>query len=897
MTLSPQLTKLLVSSNKQQLKEVKFVLQHPEYQHYPVSIKEYIENPQYTNPEDKPRKHNKKLLIDIFDSGTEEERLNSFGKYEEILYIAGIGSGKCLAKGTKIIKYSGEIDVVENIKKNDLLMGWDSKPRKVISLSKGEEELYKITPIKGESFIVNKSHILSLKRTNKGIINKNGNLDKQARKIVNISVEDYLKLSKKMKGILKLWRVGIDFKEKKINIDPYFLGLWLGDGNNHNVGVATQDKEIKDTVYAQAKKFNLIVNINQNKNKTCPTYIITSGIKGGNKNRNKILKVFKKYKLLNNKHIPLNYKTNSRKIRLQLLAGLIDSDGSQSKNCLEFSNKNKKLINDVVFLCRSLGFAAYVKQRITSYNNKQFISYRVSISGNLEEIPIRLLRKKCSKRKQKKDVLVTGFKIENIGIGNYYGFDLNKDHLYLLGDFTVTHNSYIASKAMEYMVFRLLCFKDPARYFNFAKGTKIAFINISKSFSQAKDIVFGEIKNRLDNSPWFSKFYPADPRIKSKMRLPKNIYILPLGSNEEAPLGYNIFGAVIDEASFHVITKDKDYAFEAYNQIKKRIKSRFLSRGKLFIITSPRYVYDFAENKFRDDTNKKLFKMRTPLWEATPKEFYSGKKFDLGEYIKEREGVKIPIEYEDEFKQNPEKALRDYGAEPSMAIQGLFRDPTIIPSAVNKSRKSPINISGSFEDWFINSRSNKKYDPEKRFIHVDLALNKEGKGDCAGIAMGKFNGWEKLRTLDGKIERRPKIYIDYMEKIRARPKEEILFSDVRNKIYKLRDMGYNIALVSYDGWQSIDSIQTLKEKGFHVQVLSVDKTTEPYYTLKEALLTDRLDFYYNKDLISELQQLEEVNGRKIDHPRRGSKDLSDAVAGVCYHCSKRTPGRGFLGAG
>lgn len=800
-------------------------------------------------------------------------------------------------------------------------------------------------------------------------------------------------------------------------------------------------------------------------------------------------------------------------------------------------------------------------------------------------------------RDHNKQLLIDIFdsKDENERLKN---FGYYEEVLYIAG--IGSGKSYIASKAMEYMVFRLLCFKDPAKYFNFAKGTKIAFINISKSFSQAKDVVFGEIKNRLDNSPWFSRFYQADPRIKSKIRLPKNIFILPLGSNEEAPLGYNIFGAVIDEASFHIITKDKDYAFESYNQIRKRIRSRFLSKGKTFIITSPRYVYDFAETKFRDDLSKRLYKRRTPLWEATPKEFYSGEKFDLGKYIKEREGVKIPIEYEDEFRQNPEKSLRDYGAEPSMAIQGLFRDPTIIASAVNKSRKSPIDNFGNFQEWFINSRASKNYDPERRFIHVDLALNKDGKGDAAGFAMGKFNGWEQVRTPDGRLERRPKIYIDYMEKIKARPKEEILFSDIRNKIYKIRDIGYNIALVSYDGWQcnlgsnkvkllngtskrideiinsewiysydlkkqkivpalckpvkktglkvpiyeleidngekihftpehlilmrdgtykqvkdlklndslmplyirkkfvwsskyeqiyqinkktkkwefthrmvtteyyrkpnkdevihhidfnrfnniptnlkimlankhtkmhkqlskkngykvskalkgvpkslkhnlavsngvklqwqnksneekkllslktskkikklwenleyrqhmskahigqvgywtgkkksketinkirqtkllnnhkvisikfygyedvydievplthnfglsagifvhnSIDSIQTLKEKSFHVEVLSVDKTTEPYYTLKEALLTGRLDFYYNADLISELQQLEEVNGRKIDHPRNGAKDLSDAVAGVCYHCSKRTPGRGFLGAG
>jgi hypothetical protein len=767
-------------------------------------MKEFLENPKFVNPQDAPRPHNKQLLIDIFDSGKTFEDFENLGKYEEALYIAGIGSGKCLARGTKIIRYSGKVDVVENIKQGDLLMGWDSKPRKVISLSRGREKLYKVTPTKGEPFIINQSHILSLKRTNRGIIANNGRLDQKAGEIINISVLEYLELSNKMKNILKLWRVGINFKKKKVSIDPYFLGLWLGDGNSHNIGIATQDIEIKNEIYKQAKVCGLVVNINQNKNKTCPTYIVTSGTKLGSKNRNSLLENFKQYNLIKNKYIPQVYKFNSKKIRLQLLAGLIDSDGYQGNNCLEFSNKNKTLIDDITYLCRSLGFAAYIKQRKTSCNGKSFISYRVSISGDLEKIPVQLERKKCTKRTQKKDVLLTGFKIEPIGIGDYYGFDVDRDHLYLLGDFTVTHNSYVSSMAIVYNIYRLLCLKDPQAYFKFAKGTKIAFINISTSFSQAKDVVFSEIKNRVDNNQWFQNFFPPNPRIKSLLQFPKNIYILPLGSNEESPLGYNIFGAVIDEASFHTLTKDKDYAEESYNQIKKRIRSRFLSKGKLFIITSPRYVYDFAEKKMEEEAdNPKVYKKRTPLWDAMPPDRFSGQKFDLGKYLPAYKGVMVPVEYEDEFKQNPEKAMRDYGAQPSQAIQSFFANPSIIDDNANYDRKHPINPKdGEFHTWFFNRASQEDYDSDKRFIHVDLGLNREGKGDCAGFAMGKFDGWIEKQSTSGKMEKRPKVKIDLMLRIEAGPRKEIKFEEIRQMIYKIRDIGYNIHKITFDGWQS-----------------------------------------------------------------------------------------------
>jgi len=768
-------------------------------------MKEFLENPNFVDPQDAPRPFNKQLLIDIFDSGTTFEEFENLGKYEEALYIAGIG---CHAKGTKILLYSGEIKKVEDIKVGDLLMGDDSTSRKVTSLKRGKQKMYKIIPTKGNPFVVNENHKISLKRTNKGIIAKNGRLDQKAGKIVNISIADYLKLSKKMKRILKLWRTGINFNKKKIEINPYLLGLWLGDGSKNNTGITTADKEIMEYIYQQAKKLKLQVSINQNENKACPTYNITTGTNLGSKNRNSLLEKLKQYNLLNNKHIPLVYKTNSRKIRLQLLAGLIDSDGYQGNNCLEFSNKNIILCEDVAYLCRSLGFAAYIKQRETSSKGKTLSSFRVSISGNLEEIPTKLKRKQCTKRKQIKNVLYTGFKIEELEIDNFYGFELDKNHLYLMDDFTVTHNSgksYVSSMAIVYSIYRLLCIRNPQEYFKMAKGTKIAFINVSKSFNQAKDVVFGEIKNRLDNNKWFQTFYPQDPRIKSKMRMHKNIYILPVGSNEEAPLGYNIFGAVIDEASFHTLTKDKDYAEESYNQIKKRIRSRFFSKGKLFIITSPRYVYDFAEKKFAEgDINPKLFKRRVPLWDAMPKEVFCGKYFDLGDYLPNLKGVKVPIEYEDEFKQNPERAMRDYGAQPSMAIQGFFNDPDTIKNAANYNRKHPIDLkTGDFAEWFYNLQSNQNYDSDKRFIHIDLGLNKEGKGDCAGFAMGKFAGWGEHKSIEGKIEKRPKIFIDFMLRIKAKSaRDEIQFEEVRKWIYKLKDIGYNIAKISFDGWQS-----------------------------------------------------------------------------------------------
>lgn len=457
--------------------------------------------------------------------------------------------------------------------------------------------------------------------------------------------------------------------------------------------------------------------------------------------------------------------------------------------------------------------------------------------------------------------------------------------------------SFISSMAISYIIYKLLCLKDPQKTFNFAKGTKIAFLNIATNFSQAKDVVFSEIKNRIDNNSWFQTYYPYDPKIKSLLRFGKNIFVLPIGSNEEAPLGYNVFGAVLDEASFHTATKEKDYAEEAYHQIKKRIRSRFLKEGKFFIITSPKYIYDFAERKFAEDDSPSLYKRRVALWDAKAEEYADSPKFDLGKYLPEFKGIKVPVDLEQDFKSNPDRSMRDYGAQPSLAIQGFFRDPSMIEAVINRKRKHPIKNSKTIEfyDWFYNTKNKADYDSDKRYVHVDLGLGRGGKGDAAGIAMGKFDGWQQIETEEGKKERRPKIYIDYMEQIKAGPKEEIKFEDIRRRIYKLREMGYNIAKVTFDGWQSIDSVQILQSSGFKADFYSVDRNADAYYTLKAAILEKRIDYYYYQIFIQEVKSLEEIKGTKIDHPREGSKDVSDAVAGVVYHCAQHSPGRGFLG--
>ncbi|HUK39728.1 MAG TPA: Hint domain-containing homing endonuclease, partial [Candidatus Acidoferrales bacterium] len=369
-----------------------------------------------------------------------ESVLSGLQQHDGYILATTTGTGKCLATGTPVLMFDGTIKKVEDVCVGDLLMGPDSKPRVVLSLASGEDNMYRVTPTKGDPYEVNEPHILSLKMTRRWSKHKWG----RDGKTVNISVLDYLKQSRFWKHCAKGYRTGVEFQYKETPLPAYFLGTWLGDGNAHDVGVTTIDPAIISYWHAMADWFGLDMRVDQSEDR-CPTYVLTSHQRG--QKNNKIYELLKGMGLLRNKHIPPAYKANSRRNRLELLAGLMDTDGSLSGGCYDFISKWETLANDVAFVARSLGFAAYVKpcNKTCKNNGKVGRYYRVSISGDVSEIPVRIKYKEAKPRRQKKDVLVTGIKVTPIGRGQYFGFEISGDGLFLLGDFTVTHNTFMGS--------------------------------------------------------------------------------------------------------------------------------------------------------------------------------------------------------------------------------------------------------------------------------------------------------------------------------------------------------------------------------------------------------------------------------------------------------------------
>ena len=414
--------------------------------------------------------------------------MSPYTPYDKMLAFHGVGSGKCLAEDTPVLMYDGSIKKVQDIKLGDLVMGDNSTSRRVLSVCEGEDQLYDVIPIKGEKYTVNSKHVLTLKISNSGIrdvtksqpnkpfqaiwIDKNTlkkkslgfptreeaekylNNFKEDDKIVDIEVEDYLKLPEGIRDQLKGIRTGVNFKDKKVMIDPYIIGYWLGDGTSRDPVITTIEQEVIDYYNEELKKYNLHMVKLQDKYGYRVTNIYKEGESKTKKNYFKDTLSY--YDLLNNKHIPIDYKINSREIRLKLLAGLIDSDGYlYSKSCYEITQKNKVLADDILYLCRSLGFAAYMKECkkscIWKGEKREGTYYRITFSGEgVEEIPCVVPRKKSDKREQVKDVLVSGIKVEPSRVGKYYGFMLDGNCRFLLGDFTITHNSCMLTAIAEY---------------------------------------------------------------------------------------------------------------------------------------------------------------------------------------------------------------------------------------------------------------------------------------------------------------------------------------------------------------------------------------------------------------------------------------------------------------
>lgn len=407
------------------------------------------------------------------------------------------GNG-CFAKDTKILMFNGDIKNIQDIQLGDKIMGDDNTVRNVLKLYNGYSDMYEIKPNRGETFTVNGDHDLALiasidnikmsylkeyskfklgwieyientlKYRNKNFDTKEELIDfknniitaektlKKYDKII-INLRDYLKLPKTIKEVLKVYKTSVEYENIEVPIDPYILGCWLGDGSCDRVRITNVDKEVVDYLYEKLTKDYKILS-----NEPISYYVTKK-----DKDSDSYVKEFKKLDLIMNKHIPKMYKINSREVRLQLLAGIIDTDGHYQERSrqYEITQKNEKLIDDIIDLARSLGFSCYKYDKIGTWTHngikKSGLYYRINIVGDkLHEIPVKIERKKCNNIINKKNQDMLGFIVNKLDDGDYYGFELDKNNLFVMGQtYIVQKNSNGKSATIE------LCTKSFGDYY------------------------------------------------------------------------------------------------------------------------------------------------------------------------------------------------------------------------------------------------------------------------------------------------------------------------------------------------------------------------------------------------------------------------------------------------
>jgi hypothetical protein len=411
---------------------------------------------------------------------------NQSEEYLHTIITGDPGCGKCLAKDTPVLMYDGTIKMVQNIKQGEQIMGDDSTARNVISTTSGTEMMYRVEQGYGDDYTVNESHILSLKLSKSPRVNhrqerqsfqvkwfderlqrsktfsyRGGSSKEQAQEdaeyfasslpqngsVIDIPVTEYLATTQSWKTAYKGYKVGVDYPTRGVPLDPYILGCWLGDGTSAKPQFTSVDNPVVEAFRQAYPELEIRVN------NSGITYDVTSGVRGGSQEdkatRNLFWNHLKQLNLVGNKHIPDEYLINSTEVRKQLLAGIIDTDGyKNSKACYDIVQKNKKLALQIVFLARSLGYRATVSecQKSCWYkgSKKTGVYHRVTLSG-ADDLPVRLQRKKVNgvKRIDKSNTVYT-IKVVKTKVDKYFGFELDGNRRFVLGDFTVTHNTTVA---------------------------------------------------------------------------------------------------------------------------------------------------------------------------------------------------------------------------------------------------------------------------------------------------------------------------------------------------------------------------------------------------------------------------------------------------------------------
>lgn len=449
---------------------------------------------------------------------------------------------------------------------------------------------------------------------------------------------------------------------------------------------------------------------------------------------------------------------------------------------------------------------------------------------------------------------------------------------------------YISTIAVTYLVYLLLCLRDPAKYFGKPPGDSIDIINIAINSEQARNVFFKGFRKRIEGSPWFVGRYSITAQSVS---FDKSITCHSGHSERESWEGYNVICVILDEISGFstVSTSGNEQAKTGqaiYDMYRASVDSRFPDFGKVVLLSFPRYKGDFIQQRYESviadkevEIKTHTFKLDEELDDAPENEFtiqweedhinaYKYPKvFALRRPTWDINPTRSINDFKIAFFNNSVDALGRFACMPAEAEDAFFKSREKIMTCFNQPMNG-VDDEGRFKDWFT-PQDNKEY-----YLHVDLAQ----KHDHCAVAMAHVDRWVKIKSFLNHNVVSPVVAVDCIRWWTPTSDKSVDFSEVKQFIVDLRSRGFNIKKVTFDRWQSHDIQSELRMIGIETETLSVAK--KHYDDMAMLVGEERVVGPNIKLLIDELLQLRIIRD-KVDHPRKGSKDLSDAVCGAIYN--------------
>ena len=456
---------------------------------------------------------------------------------------------------------------------------------------------------------------------------------------------------------------------------------------------------------------------------------------------------------------------------------------------------------------------------------------------------------------------------------------------------------FVSTVACAYIVYKLLCLKDPARYFGKPTGDAIDLINVAINAQQAKNVFFKGFKTKIEKSPWFAGKYNAKA---DSVEFDKSITVYSGHSERESHEGLNLLLAVLDEISgfaSEVGTGNEQgkTAENIYKAFRGSVDSRFPDLGKVVLLSFPRYQGDFISKRYEDVIAEKETIEKKHIFimnEDLPHEDASN-RFEISwdeDNIISYKVPKILALKRPTWEVNPTRKIDDFklafytdlgdammrfACTPTFASDAFFKQKDKLEKCM--TLRNPVDNFRRFDESF-------KPDPEKiYYIHADLAQ----KHDKCAVAIAHVDKWVNIQVIKDYQQVAPMVIVDAVAWWEPKAEGPVNLSEVKQWIINLRRQGFNIGVVSFDRWQSFDIQQELKAVGIKTDTVSVAK--KHYEDLAMMVYEERVAIPRIPLLLEEMSELKIMKNTRVDHPRKKSKDLADAVCGAVFGAISHTP--------